>query len=483
MRCTALAAALLLLVVGVAAADPPAWACGQLTDYYAKVTTECAKPECNAAQRNLAGDILVLDFKSYGTTQCQGCNPAIPATCCQACQETDGCNAWVICTNKDGCGSGCQAYAKQFSAPLGYSDKLPHKFWGNWGSCQEDKWRFGMCSLKVVKDTANPPVPADSKPSDGWVSGIVPKASIDSRCPPNFSAKTCKSCLGTKNPELCVSCVKSANTLDAASKCTTCASLPSAEGAAACVKCASSPAPDCARCLDVDCSDVDCLNKRNEDASKAPNLGSVDRCFACQAADASKAVACSSCFDTYTVATEGRGSCLSCVAGNGAAAASGCAGCHGQSVSNKGRCLDCLKRAKNQADGAGCGSCSSQRDAAPHAAACHECVLGAQDDTAKGLCSSLDAGSSGAAAAEYFKCLSAAKGSDAPYNCMQCYRMGNPASATACFTCLGKVGAGNGIHCSHCWSQSRMQEKKAEGCEQCVIGKDKGGGAGNDCWN
>jgi predicted amidophosphoribosyltransferase len=61
--------------------------------------------------------------------------------------------------------------------------------------------------------------------------------------------------------------------------------------------------------------------------------------------------------------------------------------------------------------------------------------------------------------------------------------MGNSASSAACYTCLGKVGAGNGIHCSHCWSQTRMQEKKAEGCEQCVIGKDKNGGEAGQCWS
>lgn len=260
-------------------------------------------------------------------------------------------------------------------------------------------------------------LPQPAEPSDGWVSGIVPKTSIDARCPPDFSAKTCKACLGTKNPELCVSCVKSTNTLDATSKCATCASLPTAEGAAACVKCAGAAGSDCARCLDVDCDDTDCLNKRNEDASKAPNLASVDRCFACHGADSSKAVACFDCFSTWTVAKEARGTCLSCVASSSPAAASGCAGCSGKAVSDKSKCLDCLKRAKNQADGAGCGSCSSQADARPHEAACHACVLGSPDDGAKALCSNLEAGSSAGTVADFYKCLAGAKGSDAPNNC------------------------------------------------------------------
>jgi hypothetical protein len=50
---------------------PAAWACGKQTDYYAKVTTECAPASCNAAQRNLGGSLLVLDTKSYGAKGCQ----------------------------------------------------------------------------------------------------------------------------------------------------------------------------------------------------------------------------------------------------------------------------------------------------------------------------------------------------------------------------------------------------------------------------
>lgn len=141
----------------------PAFACAKETDYYAKVTTKCAADSCNAKQQNLGGDLIVLDVSSYGSPGCQGCNPPNPASCCQQCQDTDGCNAWVVCTNKvrwagrgvlcalaptratmpadmlqtcapsqDGCGSGCAAYAKQNtnpSAPLSWSDPLPHKGW------------------------------------------------------------------------------------------------------------------------------------------------------------------------------------------------------------------------------------------------------------------------------------------------------------------------------------------------------------------
>jgi hypothetical protein len=56
-----------------------------------------------------------------------------------------------VCTNKDGCGSGCQQYAKQFSSPLAYSDKLPHKFWGNWGGCQGDK--VGLAAPQAAAGT------------------------------------------------------------------------------------------------------------------------------------------------------------------------------------------------------------------------------------------------------------------------------------------------------------------------------------------
>jgi hypothetical protein len=36
-----------------------------------QVTIECPSADCNAAQRNLGGDLLVLDIKSYGNKQCQ----------------------------------------------------------------------------------------------------------------------------------------------------------------------------------------------------------------------------------------------------------------------------------------------------------------------------------------------------------------------------------------------------------------------------
>ena len=122
------------------------------------MTLACADASCNAARRNLGGSILVLDTKSYGTKGCQGCNPEVPATCCQACKDADGCNAWTVCTRKGGCGSGCPAYAKRFKAPLEYGAKLPHAFWGNWGGCDGDRWPYGVCTLRVVSDTANPPV-------------------------------------------------------------------------------------------------------------------------------------------------------------------------------------------------------------------------------------------------------------------------------------------------------------------------------------
>jgi hypothetical protein len=484
----------------------------------------------------------------------QGCNPAIPSTCCKACEETDGCNAWVVCTNKvccveahggghrrearcahypcarrwprahasgppthpalprppvpqDGCGSGCQAYAKQFKGPLSYSDKLPHQFWGNWGSCQGDKWAFGMCSLKIVQDTKNPPVPADSselrgrglgaacrglgcprchlgapapcflrlplwpslcapspqppcppcppptkEPSDGWVSGIVPKTQHDPRCPVGVSAKTCKTCLTAKDPALCISCVNQARTLDAAPKCAACASLASEPGRAGCVQCmggTAAAAAECRRCLDVDCGGADCLNAQNFSPASAPNLGSVDKCFACQSAaglSSAKAAGCPRCFDTYTVPEAGRGTCLSCVGTASAAGALGCAGCAGAPGGGGAACLACLAKAKTPADGAGCGSCSTARDAVPHAAACHECVLNSQADGAKNLCSNLQSGAAASDVAAFYKCLAAAKGEDAPHNCWMCSTMGNAASAAKCYECVNKVrGRGTGV--------------------------------------
>lgn len=146
--------------------NKPAWACGEQRDYFANVTLACADASCNAARRNLGGSVLVLDTKSYGTKGCQGCNPEVPATCCQACKDTDGCNAWTVCTRKGGCGSGCAAYAKRFKAPLEYGARLPHAFWGNWGGCDGDRWPHGVCTLRVVSDTANPPVTSSGEFDD-----------------------------------------------------------------------------------------------------------------------------------------------------------------------------------------------------------------------------------------------------------------------------------------------------------------------------
>ncbi|KAI8469808.1 MAG: hypothetical protein J3K34DRAFT_422468 [Monoraphidium minutum] len=489
--------ALLLVLLALAATahaqpKPPAWACGQLTDYYAKVTTECADKVCNAAQRDLGGDVLVLDVQSYGQKSCQGCNPSIPSTCCEACKDQDGCNAWVVCTKKEGCGSGCQAYIKQFKAPLAPGDKLPHKMWGNWGTCQGDKWPFGMCSLKTVADVKKPPV-TSTNAADGWVSGVVPKSAADPKCPPTLSAKSCKLCLGTKNAAACFDCLKKVNNLEARQQCATCASLPSRQGQDACVACASAAGAardTCTRCLDADCSEADCLNARNADPSKAPNLGAVDQCFACQAAGGpAKAGACPKCFEAYSVPKAARGSCLSCVASSPAAAAAGCAGCNGENVKDKAGCLGCLKTAKTADSATACGACSDTNMVpASYTAACRQCAVNTPNDKAKSYCSNLERETSAAAVAGLYKCLMTAKGDDAPSSCWQCYRNGMDMSVVnKCYECMGKVSGPNTIHCSHCWTKDRVAAKeggetKAAKCEKCVVGKDKAKASASDCW-
>jgi len=50
---------------------PAAFTCGKLTDYYGETTTECAPQSCNAKQQNVDGDLIYLDWSSYGSTQCQ----------------------------------------------------------------------------------------------------------------------------------------------------------------------------------------------------------------------------------------------------------------------------------------------------------------------------------------------------------------------------------------------------------------------------
>jgi hypothetical protein len=355
------------------------------------------------------------------------------------------------------------------------------------------------CRQRAPADASRPlgrAAPPRAEPSDGWVSGTVVKTQHDPRCPLGVSEKTCKTCLTAKDPALCITCVKQARRLDAAPKCAACASLGSEPGRAACVACATggpSAASNCERCMDVDCSEADCLNAAREKPASAPNLGSVDRCFACQTAaggvGAAKAAGCPRCFDTWTVPQAGRGACLSCIGSSSAAAAQGCAGCAGAPAAGSAACFACLAKAKNGADGEGCGSCSTAREAAPFAAACHDCVLGSALDDSKRLCSNLEATATAADVAAYYKCLASAKGDGGSHNCFMCNRMGNAASAAKCYECLGNVGAGNGIHCSHCWAGSRMAAKASSGetvaaaCERCVIDKDKAGGPADGCWS
>lgn len=80
----------------------PAWACGQQTDYYAKVTTECAQPECNAAQRNLGGDILVLVRVTaiWQISRPPGAR-AVPAGAACGASAARATAAWLVCVTSE----------------------------------------------------------------------------------------------------------------------------------------------------------------------------------------------------------------------------------------------------------------------------------------------------------------------------------------------------------------------------------------------
>ncbi len=146
------------------------------------------------------------------------------------------------------------------------------------------------------------------------------------------------------------------------------------------------------------------------------------------------------------------------------------------------------KKAKVAADGTGCGACSDSRWVpAAYTAACQSCVLSAPEDGGKGLCANLERETSQEAVGAYYKCLAGAKGSDAPSNCLQCYRNGDVKAAGKCYECMGKLSSGNAIHCSHCWTANRMNTKdgaqsQAEKCEKCIIDKDKAQGEPSQCW-
>lgn len=71
------------------------------------------------------------------------------------------------------------------------------------------------------------------------MSGLVPKTATDPRCPARLSAKSCKACLSTPDPALCIACLGKANRLGALDQCVACAGLASKAGRDTCVACAA----------------------------------------------------------------------------------------------------------------------------------------------------------------------------------------------------------------------------------------------------
>lgn len=186
-----------------------------------------------------------------------------------------------------------------------------------------------------------------------------------------------------QDPAKCIACIQATNALDAADKCVTCTSLTTPSSQDMCIRCVSSPNNfDCRQCLDVDCQDVDCMNAQRANRAKAPNLSSVDKCFACQVAVATagkagskpaqiaesntastlsaKAGVCYKCFETFNVPKSNRDACVAGVTqpGISAAVAAGFPGCYAAGVGDTAKCLACAKEAKKAADAIGCGSCS-----------------------------------------------------------------------------------------------------------------------------
>lgn len=142
--------------------------------------TVCVGGECGARRSNVQGELLVLDVNSLTYNGGPNHPPRVvnAADCCDQCKKTEGCNAWVFCSKREGCGSGCSGYVNSLSDKE--TSSAPNtggttKAFGPFGSCNDDKWPWLMCSLKHVADASNPDE-VDVGPNSDWVSGIVEEA-------------------------------------------------------------------------------------------------------------------------------------------------------------------------------------------------------------------------------------------------------------------------------------------------------------------
>lgn len=173
----------------------------------------CATPGCTATKRLVP--LMPLQGASLYAVQV-----AAPSRTCftpwQPPHHTAVCMSALLCVTQEGCGSpnSCSAYMASLS-PMSYANGIqglvPAAGWGRFGSgCLPDgRWPYRTCSLKQVADTVNPPAWGQGSGSEGWISGVTPKPSSNiSGCINGFTDLTCKTCIATRNPMLCFSCMQ-----------------------------------------------------------------------------------------------------------------------------------------------------------------------------------------------------------------------------------------------------------------------------------
>ena len=313
-------------------------------------------------------------------------------------------------------------------------------------------------------------------PKDGWVSGVVPKPFTDARCDPTMSPQSCKACIKSKDPALCVRCAVAVKRIQGPKDCVTCANLATATARSTCATCATakygSPAAKCAECLRTPWEGKE---------TQPVDVLKVGQCFTCVAAAATEPAkaACAKCYQSWKVKDDV--GCSACVVKSSTVGSSAaCPACYGAEVVGKDQCLKCGATAKTGEDGIGCGSCSSTNNLHPSfTQECQACVAKTAVVDNKSYCYNLERDAKNPTTAklvtDYYKCLTAAKDRDAGHACWMCYqlgaRFGGSGDAAKCYSCMAKVKESkNLIYCSHCWTTGQIQSGRAPKCQACLAG-------------
>eukprot|EP00877_Chromochloris_zofingiensis_P002679 jgi/Chrzof1/12411/Cz06g33150.t1 len=162
------------------ACTDPGWTCSTACEPDGVTcSTECADDSCNPQQVNLGGELMVLAYGSDQNITGLATAPAgTPQRCCAACRNADGCNGWVFCNDPQGCGRGCADHTRRVAAmnlsAAEADDQAPIMQFGQNAACNGDKWPYGMCSLKILADTANPPVFRSGQEGSGCMCLTLP---------------------------------------------------------------------------------------------------------------------------------------------------------------------------------------------------------------------------------------------------------------------------------------------------------------------